>query len=253
MSLADYIANARKSVVRVETSSGQGTGVVVKPAIVLTNAHVVKGESLVSVIDDSNVKAPGKIFYRDETQDLAVISVLGAHWPPIGLADLSRVRDGDDVFAVGHPLGLSFTVTKGIISARSREYDGQTYIQTDTAINPGNSGGPLLDARGRLVAINTFLLRGASGLNFAIPIDRALTVISLALEDTSRANDLHCPACMNPVPEEQPYCPKCGREMKPFESPTSSPRVVTCSGCRTPNEPANIYCHTCGKDLRNQS
>src|SRR5690606_2825553 len=126
----------------------------------------------------------GKVTCRNRDLDLAVVRVRDVSWPPVKIGDPASLREGDEVVALGHPLGLPFTVTKGIVSARAREYRGKIYIQTDAAINPGNSGGPLLDRNGEVVALTTFAVARGQSLNFAIPIDRAVAATRSALDDS---------------------------------------------------------------------
>src|SRR2546423_4718367 len=203
MSLADVVALARKSVVKVVTPSGQGTGIVVASGMILTNAHVVAHESVVTLIDELGNKREGMVVWRDRLLDLSVIRAAEAPWPPIPVGDMSKVREGDEVIALGHPLGLSFTVTRGIVSARSREFDGKVFIQTDAAINPGNSGGPLLDQNGCVIGINTFIIRGGNALNFAIPIDRALAAAGPAINGQQQEQGgVRCHVCLASISME---------------------------------------------------
>jgi serine protease Do len=146
---------------------------------------------------------------------------------------------------VGHPLGLTFSVTRGIVSAKARDYEGQIYIQTDAAINPGNSGGPLLDKKGRIVGINTFLLRGGYALSFAIPIDRALEAASTALARL-RNCDVCCPQCQTPTQTVLEYCLTCGARLSSaangiMKSSLSDLVPVAHDTIKT--------CHSCGEKL----
>ncbi|MBI1852599.1 MAG: trypsin-like peptidase domain-containing protein, partial [Planctomycetes bacterium] len=88
----------------------------------------------------------------------------------VALGDSDAIRVGEDVFAIGNPLGLDRTVSQGIVSLKNRAFDGLTYIQTTTPINPGNSGGPLFNLRGEVIGVTNMMLVGTEGLNFAIPI-----------------------------------------------------------------------------------
>jgi serine protease Do len=143
----------------------------------------------VTLLDKRMFKA--RVVGRDPTTDVAVIKIEGSNFPMISLGDDAKARVGEWVLAVGNPLGLDFTVTAGIISAkgRSRELRGLyasqyaivDYIQTDAAINPGNSGGPLVNTRGDVIGINSAIASQTgyySGYGFAIPITLAKTVMS---------------------------------------------------------------------------
>ncbi len=168
---------------------GIGSGVIVTPdGYILTNHHVVEGadELIVRLADEREFKA--EVVGSDPKTDVAVIKVDAAGLPAVTLADSDRIRVGDIVFAIGNPLGVGQTVTMGIVSATSRrvgildEVAGyEDFIQTDAAINQGNSGGALLDAKGRLVGINSAILspnRGNIGIGFAIPANLARAIMN---------------------------------------------------------------------------
>lgn len=105
--------------------------------------------------------------------DLAVLQVLGRNCPVPQFADAKEIPQGDQLFGIGNPVGLKYSVTSGVLSGIS-EQEGETMIQTDTPINPGNSGGPLLTRTGAVIGINTMVLMGAQNIGFAIPIEVAL-------------------------------------------------------------------------------
>jgi len=164
------------------------------------------------------------------------------------VADLSTLREGDEVIAVGHPLGLGFSVTRGIVSCRARSFHGKVFIQTDAAINPGNSGGALLDTSGRLVGINTFLLQG-QGLNFAIPIDRAVTVINEGMQSARlRKGKLVCPACQSITSSAKRYCESCGGQLGQTLLP-SNPATFAKQAIAASVESTPPHCRACGKGL----
>ncbi len=164
---------------------GQGSGFIIdRDGIVLTNAHVVDLADKVTVTLKDGRSLEGKVQGVDPVTDLAVVKISGAKNLPIApLGDSELVKVGDWAIAVGNPFGLDNTVTLGIISTlkRSSSTVGMTdkrldFIQTDAAINPGNSGGPLLDAQGRVIGINTAIRADATGIGFAIPINKAKTI-----------------------------------------------------------------------------
>ena len=169
--------------------SGTGSGFIVsKDGYILTNNHVVAGADRVTVTLLDNRKFPAKVVGRDPTTDVAVIKVDAKDLPTVSLGDDRRTRVGQWVVAIGNPLGLDFTVTAGIVSAKGRSLGGllrerysiQDYIQTDAAINPGNSGGPLVNIRGEVVGINSAIASSTgfnAGYGFAIPITLAKQVM----------------------------------------------------------------------------
>ena len=158
-----------EGVVSIETDSGVGSGFFLTPGcLVVTNNHVVNGADTIVVRTSTKKLLVGRIVEHDATRDLALLTVgmHGCHYLKLGDPDHERL--GQEVYAIGNPLGLSNTVTKGIISARRSTKDGIRYIQLDATINPGNSGGPLLTKSGFVIGVNTFKVGGYEGLNFAI-------------------------------------------------------------------------------------
>jgi serine protease Do len=158
---------------------GSGSGVIVSPdGYIVTNNHVVDGAVDIRVSTSDRRVLKAKLVGTDPLTDLAVLKVDANNLPSVPWGDSKDVRPGETVLAFGNPYGFRFTVTRGIVSAINRPNpDGDArkpgeFIQTDAAINPGNSGGPLVDARGEVVGINTFLISPSgtfSGMGFAIP------------------------------------------------------------------------------------
>jgi serine protease Do len=159
---------------------GLGSGVIVSPdGYIVTNNHVVDGAMDIRVTLSDRRILPAKLVGRDPLTDLAVIKVNQTNLPNVPWGDSTELHPGQLVLAFGNPFGFRFTVTRGIVSALNRPNPYATdrrkpgqFIQTDAAINPGNSGGPLVNARGEVVGINTFLISSSgafSGMGFAIP------------------------------------------------------------------------------------
>lgn len=160
---------------------GVGSGFVLSAdGYVMTNAHVVEGadDVLVTLTDKRELKA--RIIGSDKRTDVAVVKIDAVDLPFVRIGDVSKLRVGEWVLAIGSPFGLENTVTAGIVSAKQRDTgDYLPFIQTDVAINPGNSGGPLLNLRGEVVGINSQIYSrsgGFMGISFAIPIDEAMRV-----------------------------------------------------------------------------
>ncbi len=197
-SVAGIAQRVLPSVVSISTrtSKGGGTGsgfVIDSKGYILTNNHVISdvaefgGKITVSL--DNGISYTGVIVGREASYDLAVLKIGVSNLPALQFGDSDKVQVGDAVIAIGSPLGLSGTVTLGIISAKDRavtagdESSESSFInalQTDAAINPGNSGGPLVDATGAVIGVNTAIAslgstsqRGSIGLGFAIPINQA--------------------------------------------------------------------------------
>ena len=192
--LRQFFGDAVPDAERNSKQEGLGSGVIVSAdGYILTNNHVIEGadELKVSLTDDREFTA--KVVGADPKTDVAVIKIDADNLPVMTLADSEKLRVGDVVFAVGNPLGVGQTVTMGIVSAKGRNQLGllenvagyENFIQTDAAINMGNSGGALVDARGRLVGVNSAIIspsRGNIGIGFAIPINFAASVMSSLIE-----------------------------------------------------------------------
>lgn len=199
-SVAGIAQRVLPSVVSIatESDSGAGTGsgfIIDSGGMILTNNHVVDDVALyggeITVTLNNGQSYEGTIIGRDAPYDLAVIKIAANNLPALQFGDSEKVAVGDSVIAIGSPLGLSGTVTLGIISAKNRavtagsggsESSFINALQTDAAINPGNSGGPLVDATGAAIGVNSAIASlgassgsqlGSIGLGFAIPINQA--------------------------------------------------------------------------------
>jgi S1-C subfamily serine protease len=165
-------------------SRRSGSGVIVDPSgLILTNAHVVRRQPVVTVTLDDGTTLPARLVGSDTVFDIAFIQVTPrAPLPFARLGDSDALQVGDEVAAIGNPFGLDQTLTRGIVSAVNRVLPGATWslkeplIQTDAAINPGNSGGPLVDLCGSVVGLTTAILPDAQGIGFAIPVSLVKSV-----------------------------------------------------------------------------
>ena len=194
--IAPLVARARAALLVIETPApalpsghpavpgdqlhGRGSGVIIHPSgLAISNQHVVDcGTELRAQVGTDPTWHPIRVLAQDAAADLALLQIGGARsdWPALPLGDSRALRLGDFVVALGHPFGLTHSVSLGILSGRGRApsssdrltvpYD---YLQTDAAINPGNSGGPLLDLSGAIIGLNTAIHARAQGIGFAIP------------------------------------------------------------------------------------
>lgn len=171
-----------------EQTKGMGSGVVLnRQGDIVTNYHVVQGADSLSVILSNGQRYRAHVVGVDPPTDLAVIRIRAEHLVPIQFARSAQIEPGQLVVAIGNSLGLTHTVTVGVISAKDRVMyrDGWEYhlIQTDAAINPGNSGGPLVNDAGLLIGINSSKIAqtGVEGIGFAIPSDTVQYVVGQLL------------------------------------------------------------------------
>ena len=188
--IEEFFRNFQPSPQERAPQEASGTGFIVsKDGYILTNNHVVADADKVTVTMLDKRVFEAKVVGRDPTTDVAVIKIDGANLPTIALGDDNIARVGQWVVAIGNPLGLDFTVTAGIISAKGRPLQGllgtrgyeiTDYIQTDAAINPGNSGGPLVNIRGEVIGVNSAIASSTgfyAGYGFAIPVTLAKQVM----------------------------------------------------------------------------
>lgn len=171
--LSDFsgvIGDAVKKVVSVTTDKSAGTGFVVDSSgYIVTNNHVVEGSNFVKVLTYDDQLVSAEIIGVDEFTDIAVLKVK-INLDSFDLADSDEINVGEKVIAIGNPLGLTSTVTEGIVSALNRQGPNglKNYIQTDVPLNPGNSGGPLINKAGEVIGINNFKVGEAEALGFAL-------------------------------------------------------------------------------------
>jgi putative serine protease PepD len=180
--------NKAKPQRRFETVVGSGV-VIERDGQVLTNAHVIDGAATLVVTLDSGARTPARVLGMDTVTDLALLRIEApAPLPVARLGDSSALRVGEEVVAIGNPMGLEQTMTRGIVSGLNRILPGlaeQPMIQTDAPINPGNSGGPLVDRCGAVVGINTFISEEANSIGFALPINAGKAILR-DLRDSGR-------------------------------------------------------------------
>jgi len=209
--LERYIEN----IIQIMTPYGTGTGFIIDDLIV-TNSHVVAGLKEV-VISSKNIKRSiAKVVYDDGYFDLAFISFeFDKPKNPLTLST-KDIQNGDSVIAIGHPYGLNYSATEGIVSKASRIYGELEYVQIDAAINPGNSGGPLINIDGEVIGVNTFIIQDSNNLGFALPyfyVDEALK----GYKKLNIKNILKCHSCKNLINEKEikdDYCPRCGIKLE---------------------------------------
>lgn len=192
-----------------EHMKGMGSGVILnRQGDIVTNYHVVQGADSLTVVLSNGRRYRARVVGVDPATDLAVIRIQATHVVPIQFARSSNIEPGQLVVAIGNSLGLTHTVTVGVVSAKDRVMyrDGWEYhlIQTDAAINPGNSGGPLVNDRGELIGINSSKIAqaGIEGIGFAIPSDTVQYVVT-QLMHYGRVRRPWIGATLQPVPNRE--------------------------------------------------
>lgn len=174
------IRKAVDSVINIKTDSAQATGfIIASDGYVVTNAHVLKSATYANAVtSERDIKKMELIDYNNDL-DLALLKIDGIY-PYLEFEDINNVEIGEKVIAIGNPLGLSFSVSEGIVSGKNRKgpNDLTAYIQTDAALNPGNSGGPLINTNGKVIGINNFKIVGGESLGFALQSDYVVNYIN---------------------------------------------------------------------------
>jgi S1-C subfamily serine protease len=231
---------ASQAVVGVRQARGAGSGVIIRrDGVILTNAHVVGNAQTVEISLANGNRLTGQVLGRDPGVDVAVVRVNANNLPTAPLADSDRLEVGQVAIAIGNPLGYERTVTSGVVSATNRTIAGtalEGLIQTDAAINVGNSGGPLLDSRGRVIGLNTAILRDpggagvAPGLGFAVPINLANDIAQQLLTNNRISRTYLGVGTMDIVAEMAAA----------YNLPVREGIVVTSVGPGTPAEQAGI-------------
>ena len=181
--VSSLVKQIGEAVVQVRTPGGLGSGFFLnEDGYLMTNFHVIEGETEISVevyqqkngqLDRETYKQV-KIIAINKFQDLALLHIEDKGAPKfkaITLGNSDALNVGDGVFAIGSPLGLERTVTQGILSTKTRQMEGQLYLQTSAQINPGNSGGPLFNLAGEVVGVTNMKITFGEGLGFAIPVE----------------------------------------------------------------------------------
>lgn len=219
MNTQQIIELYRPAIIQIATQASTGTGFYVKEFdLIVTNEHVVGKNAEVTIAGRLFDKRLARVWYTDKKHDLAFLQPpLDAQIPEIRLGNYGDMNDGDVVVAIGHPFGLNYTATQGVISKVDRIRDGVKYIQIDAAINPGNSGGPLVSKNGEVIGINSFIIRGGDNLGFALPVSYLREALEL-YQPYRGEPSTRCHSCNHLVLpsniEVTKYCPYCGTEVK---------------------------------------
>ena len=158
------------SVFVVTSGNSLGSGFAIGENCIITNAHVVTSPQNTKITTYEGIEYRATVLAMNEDMDIAVLSVAGVTFPYLTVANYNDSKIGDDVYAIGAPNGMTYTLTKGTLSAKDRVIGNYTYIQLDAALNQGNSGGPLLTDAGTVIGVNSMKLNNSEGIGLAIPM-----------------------------------------------------------------------------------
>jgi serine protease Do len=221
----------QNAIIQIATAGGTGTGFYVKEFdLIVTNDHVVAENAEVTIAGKSFDKTMARVWYTDRKHDLAFLEApKNIELPDVRLGTYEHMKDGDAVVAIGHPYGLNYTATQGVISKVDRIRDGLKFIQIDAAINPGNSGGPLVNMNGEVIGVNSFIIRGGDNLGFALPVNYLREALQLYVPSKGQSST-RCFSCSylvtNTNIDSKKYCPSCGTEVKLPEIPEKEVEAV---------------------------
>lgn len=231
MNTQQIIELYRPAIIQIATQTSTGTGFYVKEFdLIITNEHVVGKNAEVTIAGRLFERRLARVWYTDKKHDLAFLQPpADIVMPEVKMGDYEEMKDGEVVVAIGHPFGLNYTATQGVISKVDRVRDGVKYIQIDAAINPGNSGGPLVNKKGEIIGINSFIIRGGDNLGFALPVSYLQEALKLYQTHKGEAST-RCHSCNNLVLasniEATKYCPYCGTEVKLPQPPEKESKPV---------------------------
>ncbi len=224
MEFQEIIETFQPAIIQISANGSTGTGFYLHYYdLIVTNEHVVGDAAEVTIAGRSFPKMLSAVWYTDKKHDLAFLQPPpGAAFPEIILGKYETLKDGDEVIAIGHPFGLNYTATQGVISKVNRVRQGLHFIQIDAAINPGNSGGPLVDDHGEVIGVNTFIIKGGDNLGFALPVNALRAALELYFPYRGTPST-RCPNCgflvLPSNMDAGKYCPSCGTEVKLPEIP----------------------------------
>lgn len=218
MNRSEIIDSFRDIVIQIATPYSTGTGFLLPDeGVIVTNEHVIRDNKKVVVKGSSLEKSIVNVVYTDPKYDLAFLDLSGLSLQQrnISLEGNDALIEGVKVIAIGHPFGLKYTATEGMISNMRHAQDGINYIQHDAALNPGNSGGPLLNIDGQIVGVNTFIIKNGNNIGFSLPVKYLKDTLDIFISK-GRKESLRCNSCLNIITDseiENGYCVHCGSKV----------------------------------------
>lgn len=204
--------------VKVSTPFGVGSGFIVDQySLIITNEHVVRGHKKVVIEGKNFSKQLTDVVYIDQSFDLAFIkSVQDMNTRTVHIKSSVDIEEGEHVLALGHPFDLRYSVTQGIVSNTTYFDNHLRYIQHDAALNPGNSGGPLLDTKGQIIGVNSFIFSEGQNMGFALASPHLLTCLDEFRKGGGRPG-VRCTSCLSICFENKSHklthCPHCGTRL----------------------------------------
>ncbi len=212
--MEDKIKRFEDVIIQIATPYSKGTGFYLKGYnLIVTNAHVVRDNREVIIGGNNFEKTLSKVIYTDEKYDIALLEAPKDNDMPLVMLDKDSLRTiGEGVVAVGHPFGMKYSFTSGIISNTRHIQNDIPYIQHDAALNPGNSGGPLISSGGNVIGVNTFIMRDSDNIGFSLPANYLYETLE-EFKKSGKGEGARCSSCLNIVYEdtvEKNYCGHCG-------------------------------------------
>lgn len=221
------IETYKNVLIQIATQQSTGSGFYLAPwKLIVTNSHVVGDAAEVTIQGKQFPRQLARVLLKDDKYDLAFVQApVDIPLPDMPLGSEKTLHDGDAVLAMGHPFGLNYTSTRGVISRVDRVANGIQYIQIDAAINPGNSGGPLVDDEGRIIGMNTFIIQGGDNLGFALPAPYIREALNqyLPLYGTPVVRCSSCSTLVSAQTIQGKYCPECGSIIRLIPLPEKAP------------------------------
>ncbi|MBP7075786.1 MAG: trypsin-like peptidase domain-containing protein [Bacteroidales bacterium] len=211
--MANIFDHFKNVIIQIATPFGSGTGFYNQEhQVFITNYHVIEGCNEVIISGKNFKKTTTKVLYFDPYFDLAFLEVPEGIVVETAPISEHQLTEGNTIFAIGHPYGLKYTATKGIVSKAQRYYNEIAYIQIDAAINSGNSGGPLVEESGEIAGVNTFIIADGESLGFSLPAKYVLQALD-EFEALNRVASTRCKSCKKVLSAgmiDSGYCSNCG-------------------------------------------
>lgn len=228
----DILEQYKSVIIEIATPYSTGTGFWLSSLqLLVTNEHVIRGNKEVVVKGNFFDKQLVKVLFTDPKYDLAFLESPKntLQHPAIEIEKQIPIQDGQAVTAIGHPFGMPFSVTRGVISNSRHFINSVRYLQHDAALNPGNSGGPLLNENGLVIGVNTFIIQNGNSIGFALPSEYLLSSLK-EFQEKGSEEGTRCPSCGNVVTEkfvDAGHCCYCGvRVTLPHQLPDYEPKGI---------------------------